>query len=156
MKYSLLLMNNILGGDWMSSRLNMSIREKYAYAYNINSSYNPYKDTGLYCVHLGTDKKYLDKSINLIKKEFKLLREKKVSALTLNKAKRQVFGHYSMARENNSVLMQSQAKNLLDYNKVISREEFYKNINMVSEDKIIEVANNVLNQEKLSIFIYNN
>ena len=44
---SLFLLNNILGGPGMNSRLNLNIREKYGFAYNIESSYTPYTDTGI-------------------------------------------------------------------------------------------------------------
>ena len=36
-RFALMLLNNLLGGPGMNSRLNLSIREKYGYAYNIES-----------------------------------------------------------------------------------------------------------------------
>lgn len=54
---SLALLNNILGGHSMNSRLNMEIREKRGMAYTIESNYTPYSDTGLFAVYFGTDKK---------------------------------------------------------------------------------------------------
>ena len=42
------LLNNILGGPGMNSRLNMSLREKNGIAYNIDSSYSPYYGTGVF------------------------------------------------------------------------------------------------------------
>ena len=46
-RYTLLLLNNLLGGPGLNSRLNMSLREKNGFAYNVDSSYNAYTNTGL-------------------------------------------------------------------------------------------------------------
>ena len=40
------LLNNIVGGQGMNSRLNLSLREKNGLAYNVESSYNPYSRHG--------------------------------------------------------------------------------------------------------------
>ncbi|HQV01361.1 MAG TPA: pitrilysin family protein, partial [Bacteroidia bacterium] len=56
-RIELVLLNNILGGPGMNSRLNLSIREKYGYTYNIESNYNAYSDTGIFSLYLATDKK---------------------------------------------------------------------------------------------------
>ena len=54
-KYSLMVLNNILGGDWMSSRLNMVLREKHAFVYSIASNTSVYSDTGLFTIQFGSD-----------------------------------------------------------------------------------------------------
>ena len=45
-RMGMFLLNNILGGQGLNSRLNLSLREKNGFAYNVESSYNPYCDTG--------------------------------------------------------------------------------------------------------------
>ena len=52
------------------------------------------------------------------------------------------------------MLMQSRAKNLLDYGKVLSRDEYYNNIEQVNSQDVLNVANEVLNVNKLSKLIY--
>ncbi|MGB0178028.1 MAG: M16 family metallopeptidase, partial [Owenweeksia sp.] len=49
------LLNNLLGGPGMNSRLNLNIREKYGFTYNIESFYTPYSDTGVFGIYAGTD-----------------------------------------------------------------------------------------------------
>jgi predicted Zn-dependent peptidase len=153
-KYPLALLNNVLGGDWMSSRLNLSIREKNAYAYSVSSGYNAYLDSGLFSVQLGTDEKYLDRCITLIHKEFKRLREQKLSTVQLNRAKRQILGQYAMYEDNNSAIMQIKARNILDFNKLVSREEYFRLIETITSSQVLEVANEVLNVNNLSTLIY--
>jgi predicted Zn-dependent peptidase len=153
-KYVLVLINDILGGDWMSSRLNMIIREKYAYAYNVSSSYSAYSDSGVYSIQLGTDEKYLEKCIELILKEIRTMREVTISKMQLNRAKRQIFGMYEMMAENNSGIMQIKGKNILDFGHPVSKEFFYENIESIDSKQIIDVANEILDENKLSILVY--
>lgn len=153
-KHVLVLINNVLGGDWMSSRLNMIIREKYAYAYNVSSSYSAYADSGVYSIQLGTDEKYVDKCIELIQKEIKTFRDTLINKIQLNRAKRQIFGIYEMMEENNSAIMQIKGKNILDFGYPLSKENFYSNIMKIDAKQIIDVANEILDENKLSVMIY--
>ena len=87
------LLNNIIGGQGMNSRLNLSLREKNGLAYNVESSYNPYFDTGVFLIYFGTDSQYLDKSISITMAELKKLRESKLGTIQLSKAKNQIKGY---------------------------------------------------------------
>ena len=71
-KNTLLLISNLLGGPALNSRLNMVIREKYGYAYSIESMYQPYSDSGIFNIYIGADKEYVEKSISLVKKELSI------------------------------------------------------------------------------------
>ena len=62
-RMGMFLLNNILGGQGLNSRLNLSLREKNGLAYNVESGYNPYFDTGIFSIYFGTDSQYLNKSI---------------------------------------------------------------------------------------------
>ena len=59
-RMGMFLLNNILGGQGLNSRLNLSLREKNGLAYNVESSYNPYCDTGIFSIYFGTDSQYLE------------------------------------------------------------------------------------------------
>ncbi|UCG28480.1 MAG: insulinase family protein, partial [Bacteroidales bacterium] len=114
----LFLLNNILGGQGLNSRLNLSLREKNGYAYNVESSYSPYFDTGVISIYFGTDKKNLEKSIRLAYKEFDKLKKSRLGSLQMYKAKRQMIGQLARSAENHETLMLSMAKSYLIYNKV--------------------------------------
>jgi len=43
-RYTLVLLNNLLGGPGMNSRLNLNVREKYGFTYTIESGYHTYSD----------------------------------------------------------------------------------------------------------------
>ena len=59
-RLGMFLLNNILGGQGLNSRLNLSLREKNGLAYNVESSYNPYWDTGAFSIYFGTESNHLN------------------------------------------------------------------------------------------------
>ncbi|MFW5687542.1 MAG: M16 family metallopeptidase, partial [Bacteroidota bacterium] len=91
-KATLVLLNNILGGPGLNSRLNMGIREKYGFCYNIESHYQPYSDTGIFSIYMGTDNDSIDRTVSLVQKELTLLRDKRLGSLQLKRAKQQLQG----------------------------------------------------------------
>ncbi len=117
-KVAMILLDNILGGPGLNSRLNLLLREKHGYAYHVESNYSPYTDIGVFSVYFGTDKENFDKCITLIKKEFELLRTKKLGTVQLKNAKRQLFGQIAINSENNANLMLAIGKSFLLFNKV--------------------------------------
>ena len=98
-KSGLILLNNLLGGPALNTRLNLAIREKYGIGYTIESVYQPYSDTGVFAIYLGIDKKQLDKSIFLVKQELKKLREVKLGEIQLHRLKRQTIGQLAIGHE---------------------------------------------------------
>lgn len=148
------LLNNLLGGPGMNSRLNLNIREKYGFTYNIESFYSPYSDTGLFGVYAGTDPSNIDKTIVLIEKELKKLREKPLGVLQLKKAKRQMLGQIAMAQENNVSLMLSLGKSLLSFNKIDTFQEIIDKVEAIEASDILEISNDIFDPNKLSTLIY--
>lgn len=149
-----MLLNNILGGPAMNSRLNMGLREKYGLTYNIESSYNLYCDVGLFSIYLGTDIKHIDKSIHLVKKEMKKLKNTQLSSSQLKNAKRQFLGQTTIAEENNCNVMLGQGKSVLLYNKVEDLATVYEKINAISHSDILDVANEIFDENQLSSLLY--
>ncbi len=150
----LFLLNNILGGPGMNSRLNLGIREKYGFAYNIESFYTPYSDTGIIGVYLGTDKGTMSKSIALVHKELANLRTKKLGPHQLKKAKKQLIGQLAIAQENNSSLMLSAGKAILTFDKVETIEEINTRIENVTAEELLMIANEVFDPTKLTTLIF--
>ena len=153
-KNPFILLNNILGGPAMNSRLNMGIREKYGFTYNIESSYTAFSDIGLFYLYLGTDQKHIEKSIKLVNRELKILREKKISTSQLQKAKVQIIGQITLSEENNCNVMLGMGKSILIYNKVEGLKETYNKINAITEDELQTIANEIFNKEQLSSLIF--
>ena len=148
------LLNNILGGQGLNSRLNMTLRERNGLAYNVESNYNPYYDTGIFCIYFGTDKQNLNKSISIVNTELSKLCKTKLGTLQLDKAKKQIKGYLARGYENHENLMLSIGKSLLTFNRIETLEETYTRIDAISSSQLLDIANEVFDQAKLSTLIY--
>lgn len=153
-RVGMFLLNNILGGQGLNSRLNLSLREKNGLAYNVESSYNPYFDTGIFTIYFGTDKKLLDKSIEICLKELKKLRNEKLGTIQLSKARNQMKGYLARGYENHESLMLNIGKSMLVFNQVDSFEYLCTEIDEITSLDILEIANQILEPSQLSSLIY--
>jgi predicted Zn-dependent peptidase len=153
-RLALYLLNNYLGGPGMNSRLNMALRERKGYAYTIDSMYTSYSDTGNITIYYGTDKALIGKCRDIILKELQELRERPLSTIKLQKAKRQVMGHIAISSENNENYMLSMGKSLMVFNRIESLAETGKKIEAITSHQLQDIANEILNPEQLSYLIY--
>jgi len=150
----LLLLNNLLGGMGMSSRLNLEIREKHGIAYTIESSYIPLSDTGLFTIYLGTDPEKVDKALKLVDKELKKLRDTALGSLALQQAKQKFMGQIALAEEGRLSLLISLCKSVLDYGMADSLEQVFAKIERIEAAQILEIANEIFEPANLSSLIF--
>lgn len=148
------LLINILGGPALNSRLILSVREKYGYAYNIEASYSPFADTGYWSIYFATDQKYIEKTLKLIYKELRLMREKTLSLNQLKKAKEQLKGHLALSLDSNSGIMLGLGKSLLLFNQIDSIQDVYKEIDELSTKELQEIASTYFDEQKVSELIF--
>ena len=153
-KNGLLLLNNLLGGIGMSSRLNLEIREKYGIAYTIESNYTSLSDTGVFSVYFGTDSEKAEKAAKLVHKELKKLREQKLGALQLHQAKQKFIGQIALAEENRMGLILSIAKNVLDFNYADTLQEVFDKINVVTAEQLQEISNEIFDNNRLVTLLF--
>ncbi len=153
-RFPLYLMNNILGGPGMNSRLNLNIREKFGYTYQIESSYVPFRDSGLFNVYLATEKKFLEKTILLVESEFKRLKNEKITSLQLGRYKNQLKGQLAISQENKAGIMLNNAKSMLNYNKPVSLPEVFGQLEAVTSSRLMEVANEILKPSGISSLLF--
>ena len=150
----MVLLNNILGGQALNSRLNLALRERRGMAYNVESNYTAYSDTGLFNVYFGTDQVNLQKALSLVQKEFNLLCDSKLGDVQLSRAKKQLIGQIAVSTESRDDMMLSIGKSYLIYDKVDSLRVVFKKIDEITAEQLLEVANIVLNKNQMSTLIY--
>ncbi len=153
-RIGMFMLNNILGGQGLNSRLNLSLREKNGLAYNVESGYNPYSDTGAFSIYFGTDSQNLGKSISIAKSELNKLQNTRLGTIQLNKAKNQIKGYLARGYENHESLMLSLGKSLLVFNKIDTLEDTCKKIDGVTSSELLEIANEIFESSRLSTLIY--
>ena len=151
---ALYLLNNILGGPGMNSKLNVSLRERRGLVYNVESNLTSYTDTGAFCIYFGTDIEDMDTCLKLTYKELKRMRDVKMTSSQLAAAKKQLIGQIGVASDNFENNALGMAKTFLHYHKYESSELVFKRIEALTAETLLEVANEMFAEEYLSTLIY--
>jgi predicted Zn-dependent peptidase len=134
-------------GEGSSSRLFQSVREKNGIAYQINSFLNSFYDISTFGVYFSTNEKMMDKAITLVLKEFKKLRETKISERELNKAKESIKSSLLLSLEGTSNRMMRIGQLELYFNRIKTIDEAIKDIDAVTRENILEAANELLDEK---------
>jgi len=153
--YTLLAINNILGGG-MSSRLFQQVREEKGLVYSIYSYPSSYKDTGLFTIYAGMNPEHLTEVLELINQEVEYLVSKGISEDELEKSKEQLKGNYILGLESTSSRMNSIGKSELMLGHINTPEEILEKIDKIKMDSVHEVINEVFSDRKYSIAIVGN
>ena len=151
---ALYLLNNILGGPGMNSRLNVSLRERSGLVYNVEANLTSYTDTGVFCIYFGTEHKDVERCIRLVKKELKKLCDKPLSPIQLAAAKKQIIGQIGVARDHAENTALSMAKTFLHYHKMDNPQDIFQRIEALTAKELWEVSNEMFAEENLSSLIY--
>ena len=151
---ALYLLNNMLGGPGMNSRLNVALRERRGLVYNVESNLTAYTDTGTFCIYFGCDPNDVDLCTRLVYKELKRLRENRLTLSQLAAAKKQLIGQIGVASDNHESNALGMAKTFLHYNRYESQEAVCRRIEALTSDLLLEVANEMFAEEYLSRLIY--
>lgn len=150
----LYLLNNILGGPGMNSRLNVSLRERRGLVYNVESNLTSYTDTGAFCIYFGTDPADVDTCLRLTHKELKRMRDVAMTSSQLMAAKKQLIGQIGVASDSNENNALGMAKTFLHYNKYESADSVYRRIEELTAGSLLEIANEMFAEEHLSTLIF--
>jgi len=148
------LLINILGGPALNSRLNLSVRERYGYAYSIEANYHTYADTGYWQIYFGSESKNIDKTLALIDKELDKIRSKPLTTSQLAQAKRQFKGHLALGMDVNSGLMQGLGKSMLAFGQIDTIAEMHQAIDKITAQEIQSLANQYFLKEQLSYLVF--
>ena len=148
------LLNNILGGGSMSSRLYLSLREKYGLVYNIDSQAVPLSDTGYWNIYLACEPQHKDHCLELCHKELKQLRDTTLTSAQLLRALRQLEGQMAISAENQENNALAMAKQMLYHHHAPAWQETFAKVQQITPAQLQDVANEVFDAEKIYTLLY--
>ena len=148
------LLNNILGGPGMNSRLNVSLRERSGLVYTVESNVTSYTDSGLFTIYFGTDPDQTDRCLALVEKELKKLREQMLTTLQLHAAQKQLFGQMMISSEQKENGTLTMGKSMLHFNRFDSMDEVAAKVMRFTPTVLREIANEILDPASMSMLIY--
>ena len=149
-RIALYLLNNILGGPGMNARLNISLRERHAFVYTVESMMQSYSDTGLWAVYFGCDPKNVDKCLRLIRHELDKVMEKPLSEAQLHAAKKQIRGQIGIACDSRESFALDFAKGFLHYGWKKDVTALCDHIDALTAEDLQRVAQETFAEESLT------
>ena len=150
----LYLLNNMLGGPGMNSRLNLALRENSGLVYNVESNLANYTDTGVFNIYFGTDANKADHCIELAMKELNRLREQPLTTLQLSSAKKQLIGQVGVASDNFESSALGMGKTYLHYGEYEGSEALFRRIESLTAKELWDIANELFGRDNLTILAY--
>jgi len=151
-KYIYSLLHVIMGAN-MSSRLFSEVREKRGLAYAIGTYIKGFADTGTFLIHAGVDNTKLVQAIEVIAGELGKIKEKRVCANELRRAKDFYIGQLSLALESTLEHMFWIGEPTLHLNKTYKFDEVLKEVKKVSACDIKRLAGEIFKAGKTRLAV---
>ncbi|MGM9928812.1 MAG: M16 family metallopeptidase [Bacillus sp. (in: firmicutes)] len=150
--YSLIVMNNILGGS-MSSRLFQEVREQRGLAYSIYSYHSGYQDSGLVTIYGGTGAQQMDVLFDTIQNTLATFKSEGITKKELMNSKEQLKGNLMLSLESTNSRMSRNGKNELMLGKHRSLDEIVELIDEVTEESVAAMTNKVFTDQYSTAYI---
>ena len=135
------LLNNILGGGALNSRLNMCLREQRGLVYTVESTYTPLSDTGYWSIYFASDPEDESQCMELIRQQLEELKSRPLTKTQLQRAIEQLRGQMAIAAENQENNVLAMAKNMLYFHHAPTWQETFAKIAQITSEQVCAVAN---------------
>ena len=148
------LLNNILGGGSLNSRLNLSLRESKGLVYTVESTYTPLSDTGYWCIYWACEQEHFEQSLRLVREEIDKLRTQPLSESALRKALVQLRGQMAISAQNQENNALAMAKSMLYFNHAPYWTESFEKISNTDNRQLLAIADEVFAEANRYILTY--
>jgi predicted Zn-dependent peptidase len=154
-RYASYVLNTLLGGG-MSSRLFQNIREKQGLAYSVYSDLNPYRDTGCLSIYAGTSIESAERVVESILKEFREIKDGKITQEELRRAKDHLKGSLMLSLESTTSRMANLARQEMYFGRFFSLDELIECIEQVTAAEVQAIACESFNQKQIALTVLGN
>lgn len=153
-RFALLLLNNMLGGPGMNSRLSLSLREKAGLVYSIDSYLNTYPDTGFWNVYFGCDAHDVGRCRRLLLRELRRFIERPLSDSQLAAAKKQLCGQVVISTDAAESYALALGKTFAHYGTHRNVSALCSRIREITAADVQQVAAEIYADDRLTTLIY--
>jgi predicted Zn-dependent peptidase len=151
-QWTLELLNTVLG-EGSSSRLFQEVREEAGLAYDVHSFQTDYADTGALQVYAGVDPENLDDTLAAILKEIARLRDERVPADELERARAYASGRLELRLEESRHLSAWLGIQEALHDRVLTLDEALGELAKVTADDIQALAQRLFRDELMSLAV---
>ncbi|NMG05328.1 pitrilysin family protein [Brasilonema sp. UFV-L1] len=149
--YSALVLNQILGGDTLSSRLGTEVRDRQGLTYGIYSGFATGINPGPFLIQMQTAPKDTQKAITSTLALLKQLREQGITEAELNTAKRSITNSYPVDLANPSNVASMVLENAVYGLSPAEIREFPQRISAVTPNQVQQTIQELIHPDKLVI-----
>lgn len=150
--YSLVIMNNVLGGS-MSSRLFQEVREQKGLAYAVFSYHSSFIDNGLLTIYAGTGKEQLPLLQETISSTVNELISNGLSDKELKNSKEQLKGNLMLSLESTNSRMSRNGRNELLMQRHRTLDDMIEEIDAVDHESIETVIETIFKKDPSTALI---
>lgn len=155
MKYPAAIISSVLGGN-MSSRLFQKVREERGLAYSIYTYSSAFLEGGVFTVYAGTTPESYQEVIDIIREEFKDIKENGITAYELQKSKNQFLSMLTFSLEGSKGRMNRMANSYLLYGEVIEIDKIIESIEKITLEDIKNTAQIIFDEKYYSWTVLGN
>ena len=150
----LYLMNNILGGGSLNSRLNLALREARGLVYTIESTYTPLSDTGYWCTYFACEPEHTTQCMDILYKELHRAISTPLTPHEMHAALRQLRGQMAISAQNAENNALAMAKSVLYRGYAPTWQQTYGQIACITPEQLQRVAQEILNPDNMVVLKY--
>lgn len=144
------ILADLLGG-FSSSRIFSEVRQKRGLAYYVGTESEAYSDRGYVVTFAGVSHEDVEKTIKIILREYKRLKEKLVSKKELKKAKDHFQGTLFLSLESSDAIASFYGIQELILGKILKPSDIIKKVEKITSSDIRRVANDIFQPQRLNL-----
>ncbi|MBL1199364.1 MAG: insulinase family protein [Nostoc sp. GBBB01] len=149
--YAVLVLNQILGGDTLSSRLGTEVRDRQGLSYGIYSYFLVGKNTGTFFIEMQTSPEDNTKAIASTRQILQQIHQQGVTALEVETAKHTLIGNYNVSLANPEELTDTILMNEVYELNRIELHFFTQKIQQVTLEEVNQAARELIHPDKIVV-----
>ncbi len=153
-RFALVLLNNVLAGPGMNSRLNTSLRERAGLVYTVEGNLATYPDTGYWNIYFGCDAHDVGRCRRLLRRELDKIIDTPFTPARLTAAKRQLCAQIAISCEAKESYAVAMGKTFAHYGRHRDVPALCERIMALAPEEVQRVAAEVYAPERISTLIY--
>jgi len=150
-RFVLALINNILGGPGMNSRLNVELRERRGLVYSVDSMITNYTDAGVISIYFGCDPEDTGRCNRLVFNELERIATHRIPDVALDRAKRQYLGQLTVSSAMTESRILAAARHMMFHNALPDSRLLAERIESITADDILRVASGITPEKWASL-----
>ncbi|MDZ7964872.1 MAG: pitrilysin family protein [Nostoc sp. DedSLP03] len=149
--HAALVLNQILGGDTLSSRLGAEVRDRQGLSYGIYSSFQALKNVGTFLIEMQTSPEDSSKAIASTRQILQQIHQQGVTALEVETAKRTLMSNYNVSLANPEELTDRILMNEVYGLDKVELHSFTDKIQKVTLTQVNQAARELLHPDQIVV-----